>query len=120
MPEKNFDGQSKHGQQEKHHEGVLEQTHALVVLRVVTAEQRVSRDSCYGVVASNNHCTEDAFPQIGSDAEYIRQVSIDFINQAIVIPGLPWPEPLPARSANKRSDHNHRDPQNDKSKKKSP
>src|SRR5437879_12611962 len=43
-------------------------------------------------------------PQIRSDPEKVGQVAVHFINEAVVVPGLPRPEPLPTRPANERSE----------------
>src|SRR2546430_10737528 len=37
--QKHFQGQRHHGEQEKHHDGILKQAHAPVVLRVVATKQ---------------------------------------------------------------------------------
>src|SRR5437899_9102981 len=97
----------------------MQQAHALVILRVVTPEKGVNRESAQGEIAPDYNCSEDALRPVGSDAEDVGQVAVHFVNEAVVVPGLPGPEPLPARPANEGSDENHGDPQDDEAEKKS-
>src|SRR5207248_1755834 len=92
---------------------------ALVIFGVVPPEKCVHKHAANGEKASNYCRPEDAFSPIRCDTEEIRQVAIHFINEPVVVPSLPRPEPLPSGSTNKRADENHRDPQDDEAKEKS-
>src|SRR5262252_1578047 len=71
VPKQDFDRQANHCQKEEHHERVLQQALALVVLGVVAAVQRVRHESCHKVVASNNDRSKNAFRRVGSNAEQV-------------------------------------------------
>src|SRR5207245_11249421 len=62
--------------------------------------------------------TEDAFAPILGDSEEVEQVAVDVINEAVVIPRLPRPEPLPYEAANEGADENHGDPHDDEAEEK--
>src|SRR5215813_2157201 len=117
-PNKHFYWQGKHCEQEEHHERILQDAHTLIVFLIVVPEERVNDKSGHGVVSANDDRAKDAFPQVRSDAEKIRQIAVDFVDQTIVIPGLPGPEPLPAGTADERADDNHGDPQDDETEEK--
>src|SRR5438309_6729923 len=69
--QKHFQRQRHHGEQEKHHDGVLKQAHALVVLRVVAPEQGVEDKASEQVISSDDDGSENCFRQIGSDSKKI-------------------------------------------------
>jgi hypothetical protein len=53
------------------------------------------------VIAADHDRAENAFRHVRRDAENIGQIAVHFIDQPVVIPGLPRPEPLPAGPSNK-------------------
>src|SRR6266850_5281233 len=112
QPQQHLDGQSEHGEEEGHQDRILQQAHALVVFGVVTPEESVDQQTAHDKKAADYNGAENAFAPIRSDAENVRQVDVDLIDEAVVIPRLPGPEPLPAGSANEGADEDHRDPQN--------
>src|SRR5216684_1903950 len=91
-----LDGQRNHGEKKDHQDGVLQQALALIIFRVVAAIQRVHYKAANGEESADNRGAEDGFAEVGGDAEKIRQIAIDLVDEAVVIPGLPGPEPLPA------------------------
>src|SRR6266850_5154708 len=112
QPQQHLDGQSEHGEKKGHQDRVLQQAHALVVFWVAAPEEGVDQQAADDKKAADDDGAENAFAPIRSDAEDVGQVDVDLVDEAIVIPGLPGPEPLPAGSANEGADENHRDPQN--------
>src|SRR6266403_6192224 len=82
-----------------------------IVFGVVTAEEGVDDQAADDKKAADDDGAENAFAPIRSDAENIGQVYVDLVDEAVVIPRLPGPEPLPAGTANEGADENHRDPQ---------
>src|SRR6267143_3814450 len=108
-----LDWQRNHGEKKDHQDGVLQQALALIIFGVVAAIQRVHQKAADGEEAADYRGTEDGFAEVGGDAEKIRQVAIDLVDQAVVIPGLPGPEPLPPWTANEGADGDHRYPEND-------
>src|ERR1700686_1219178 len=110
--QEHLDGQADHGQEKDHQDGVLQQALALIIFRVVAAIQSVNSKAADSEEAADYRGSEDDFAEVGGDAEEIRQVAIDLVDLAIVIPSLPGPEPLPAGTTNKRADGDHRHPQN--------
>src|SRR5882724_2701371 len=112
QPQQHFDGQSKHGEEESHQDRILQQAHTLVVFGVMTPEESVDLQAADDKKTADDDGAENAFAPIRSDAENIGQVNVDLVDEAIVIPGLPRPEPLPAGSANESANENHRYPQN--------
>src|SRR5258708_22235971 len=108
-----LEGQRNNGQEKDHQDGVLQQALALIIFGVVTAVQRVHQKAADGEETADYRGAEDGFAEVGGDAENVRQIAIDLVDEAIVIPGLPGPEPLPAGAADKGADGNHRDPEND-------
>src|SRR6266480_1173442 len=66
--QKHFQWQRHHGEQEKHHDGILKQAHALVILRVVATEQGMEKKSPKQVIASDDDRSENCFRQIGSNS----------------------------------------------------
>src|SRR5207245_8554431 len=119
QPQEHLDGQPEHGQKKSHHDGILQQAHALVIFRVLTPEKGVNGEAAQGEKAPDYNCSEDALRPVGSDAEDVGQVAVHLVNEAVVIPGLPRPEPLPARAATEGSDENHGDQWDDEAEKKS-
>src|ERR1700720_536815 len=108
-----LEGQSDHGQKKDHQDGILQQALALIILGVVAAIQRVHDKAADGEEATDDRRTEDGFAQVGRNAKKVRQIAVDLIDLAVVIPGLPGPEPLPARTADEGADGDHRYPEND-------
>ena len=100
--------------------GVLQQTHPLVVFRVVTPEKACTASPPTAKNPPTTAAPKMPFAPVRCDPEKVRQVAVYFINEAVVVPGLSGPEPLPSGPANKRADGDHRDPQNDEPEKKSP
>src|SRR5947209_18404145 len=98
---------------------MMQQTHSLVVPGIVAAEKGLDRKPSRGEEAPDDHRPKDRFRPIGRDAENVRQVAVDFINETVVVPGLPGPEPLPTGPANKGAYENHGNAQDDETKKKS-
>ena len=84
----------------------------------MASEKSVHQHAADGEETADHRSSEDPFAPIRSDSEEIRQVAIHFINEAIVVPGLARPEPLPPWTTNKSADENHRDPQDDEAEKK--
>src|SRR5882762_1839644 len=78
----------------------------------------MNKHAADGEEAADNDRAEDAFTPIRSDSEKIRQVAVHLIDETVVIPGLPRPEPLPSGTANKSANENHGDPQDDEAKEK--
>src|SRR5216684_1916780 len=111
--QEHLDGQPDHGQEKDHQDGILQQTLALIIFGIVAAIQRVHQKAADGEKAADYRGTEDGFAEVGGDAEKIRQVAIDLVDKAVVIPGLPGPEPLPPWTANEGADGDHRYPEND-------
>src|SRR6266446_5296022 len=111
--QQHLDRQADHGQEKDHQDGVLQQALALIIFRVVTPIQRVHQEAADGEEATNDRRTEDGFAQVGRDAENVRQIAVDLVDLAVVIPGLPGPEPLPAWATNEGADGDHRYPEND-------
>src|SRR6266850_2515818 len=108
QPQQHLDGQSEHGEEEGHQDRILQQAHARVVFGVVTPEESVDQQTAHDKKAADYNGAENAFAPIRSDAENVRQVDVDLIDEAVVIPRLPGPEPLPAGSANEGADEDHR------------
>src|SRR5260370_11943283 len=71
-----------------------------------------------GEESADNDCAEDAFTPIRSDTEKIGQVAIDFVDETVVVPRLPRPEPLPSGAADEGANENHGDPQDDEAEEK--
>src|SRR6266404_4328794 len=111
--QQHLDRQADHGQEKDHQDGVLQQALALIIFRVVTPIQRVHQEAADGEEATDDRRTEDGFAQVGRNAENVRQIAIDLVDLAVVIPGLPGPEPLPAGTADEGADGDHRYPEND-------
>src|SRR6202030_2883956 len=93
---------------------VLQEAHALVIFWVLAPEEGVQGEPAERVKAAHHHRSEDRLYPVGGNSEQIRQITVDLIDKAIVVPGLSGPEPLPPRSANEGSDNDHRDPQHNK------
>src|SRR5947209_14574769 len=110
---------SHHDQEKCHHDGILQQTHALIILAIVAAEQSVHDEPADDEVSANDDRSKDALPQIRSDPEKLRQVAAHYIDDSVVVAGLPRPDPLPTRPANEGADENHGHPQDDKAEQKS-
>src|SRR5713101_1521689 len=110
--QEHLDGQCNHGEEKDHQDGVLQQALALIIFGVVTTIQRVHHKAADGEEATDYRGTEDGFAEVGGDAEKIRQITIDLVDEAVVIPGLPGPEPLPSRTADEGADGDHRYPEN--------
>src|SRR5256884_476134 len=107
-----------HNDQEKcHHDEILKQTHAFIILGIVAGKQSVHDEPADDEVSANDDRSKDALPQIRSDPEKVGQVAVHFINEAVVGPGLPPAEQLPTPPPNESADVNHRHPQNDKDQK---
>src|ERR1700730_11114862 len=111
-----LDGQRNHGEKKDYQDGVLQQAFALIIFGVVAAIQRVHQKAADGKEATDYRGAEYGFAEVGRDAENVRQIAIDLVDEAVVIPGLPGPEPLPARTADKGADGDHRYPENDEAK----
>src|SRR6266849_5917553 len=114
-----LDGQSHHGEEKGHHDGILQQAHALEVLGIMPAEESVHGQAAQSEITTHDNRSEDALGPVRSDSENVRQVAIYFIDEAVMVPRLSRPEPLPAGSADKRSDKNHGDPQDNEAEEKS-
>src|SRR6266478_4915346 len=71
-----------------------------------------------GEESADHDRAEDAFSPIRSDSEKIRQVAVHLIDEAVVVPGLARPEPLPSGAADEGADENHGDPQDYEAKEK--
>src|SRR5579859_7288090 len=110
--QEHLDGQADHGQEKDHQDGILQEALALIIFWIVAAIQRVDYEAADGEEAADYHGAEDGFAEVGGDAEKIRQVAIDLVDEAIVIPGLPGPKPLPAGTANEGTNGDHGHPQN--------
>src|ERR1700732_11537 len=106
-----LEGQSDHGQKKDHQDGILQQALALIIFGVVAAIQRVHDKAADGEEAADYRGAEDGFAEVGGNAEKVRQIAIDLVDEAVVIPSLPGPEPLPAGPADKGADGDHRDPE---------
>src|SRR6266446_887594 len=104
QPQKHLDGQSKHGEEEGHQDRILQQAHALVVFGIMAPKEGVDQQAADDKEASDYDGAENAFAPIRSDAEDVGQVDVDLVDEAVVIPRLPGPEPLPAGSANEGAD----------------
>src|SRR5262249_4842366 len=104
--------------EERHHDRVLQQTHALVIFKIDTAKHTVYDQSAHNKISTDNNRAEDTLPQIRNDAENVKQIAIHLINKAVVVPRLSEPKPLPAGPANEDADENHKHPQNDETEKK--
>src|SRR5207249_9403155 len=78
-----------------------------------------SSDLADGEEAADHDCAENALAQVRSDSEDVRQIAVDFINQTVVVPGLPRPKPLPSGATNKSADEDHGNPQDDETEEKS-
>src|SRR5215469_16229435 len=87
--------QGDHGQPQKRHQRKLQQAHALEILRHFATEERVNGTPAQQIESTDNDCAEDTFADVRSDAENIGQIAVDLVDQAIVVPGLTGPEPLP-------------------------
>src|SRR6266705_6629111 len=111
--------QGHHREQEELHNGELQQAHALEIFAHETPEQRVDDKAAEQVVAADDDHAEDGFGKIAGDAKNVWQIAVHLVNETIVVPGLPRPEPLPARPANESPDDNHGNPQDDEAEKKS-
>src|ERR1700741_4101174 len=111
--QQHFQRQGDHDQQEGLGDRELQQAHAVEIFWHVAAEQRVDEKAASREVSAHYDQTEYAFAQVRGDAEDVRQVAVHLVNQSIVIPGLSWPEPLPAGSSNESADNDHRDPKDD-------
>src|SRR6202022_3178331 len=100
-------------QEKDHQDRVLQQALALIIFGVVAAFQRVHEKAANGEEATDYRGAEDGLAEVGGDAENVRQIAIDLVNETVVIPGLPGPEPLPAWTADEGADGDHRYPEND-------
>src|SRR6266436_310289 len=110
--QEHLDGQADHGEEKNHQDGVLQQALALIILGIIAAIQRMHEKTANGEESADNRGAEDGFAEVGGDAEKIRQIAIDLVDEAVVIPGLAGPEPLPAGAANEGADGDHRYPEN--------
>src|SRR2546429_5450083 len=106
---------SHHDQEKCHHDGILQQTHALIILGIVAAEQSVHDEPADDEVSANDDRSKDALPQIRSDPEKVGQVAVHFINEAVVGPGLSPPQTPATPAANEGARGNVSDPQHSKS-----
>src|SRR5262249_44851242 len=79
--------------------------------------QSVHHEAADGKEAADHNGAEDGFAKIRCDSENVRQIAIDLVDQPVVIPGLPGPEPLPAGTADEGADGDHRDPEDDEAEK---
>src|SRR5579864_1370039 len=113
-------GQGDHGQQQKLHDRELQQAHALKIFSHPAPEDGIHQASAEQVVAAYDNRAENALAQVRRDAEDVRQVAIHLVDEAVVVPRLAGPEPLPSRAANKRADDDHRDPEDDEAEQKRP
>src|SRR5207249_2926740 len=80
--DKDLNRKSHHDQEKCHHDGILQQTHALIILGIVAAEQSVHDEPADDEVSANDDRSKDALPQIRSDPEKVGQVAVHFINEA--------------------------------------
>src|SRR6266849_8257354 len=119
-PQHHLDRQGKHGEHEEKHDRILQEAHALVILWVLAPEEGVQREAAQCVKAAHHHRSEDRLYPVGGYSEEVRQITVDLIDEAVVVPGLSGPEPLPPRSANEGSDDDHRDPQHNKAEEECP
>src|SRR5207302_9033072 len=94
-PQKHFDWQPYHGEQQELHQGELQETHTLKIFAHETAEQRVHDEAAEQVIAANDDRAETCFGEGRRDPEIIGQVSVHLINNAIVLAGLALPVLLP-------------------------
>src|SRR5271166_1276320 len=117
-PQAHLQRESHHAKQKKLSQRKLQQAHALEIFRHVAPEERIYEKASEHVIAADNNGAEYRLRHVRSDAKNVRQVAVHFINQPVVIPCLPRPEPLPARPSYERSDDDHSDPQNDEAKQK--
>src|SRR2546426_11281564 len=83
-------------------------------------EEGMQREPAQPVKAAHHHRSEDRLYPVGGYSEEVRQITVDLIDEAVVVPGLSGPEPLPPRAADEGSDDDHRDPQHNKAEEKRP
>src|SRR5882757_8853892 len=96
QPQRHFQGQRDHAEQKELGDRKLQQAHALEVLSHIPPEQRVDEKASKQVIAAHYNCTKNNLREVRSYAENVRQIAIYFIDQPVMVPGLPGPEPLPA------------------------
>src|ERR1700756_5056918 len=70
------------------------------------------QEAADGEEATDYDGAEDSLAQVGRNSENVRQIAVHLIDLTVVIPGLPGPEPLPAWTADKGADGDHRYPEN--------
>src|ERR1019366_1221081 len=113
-PQQHLDRQRKHREHKKHHDRILQQAHALVILRIPAPEEAVQGKPADHIKAAHHHQSEDCLDPVGSNSEKVRQIAVHLVDEPVVVPRLSGPEPLPSRAANKGPDDDHRNPQHDK------
>src|SRR5262249_7307887 len=121
-PQHDLDRQCQHNNEENLHDGVLQEAHARIDLAAEWRQhnQLVDADPRGHEINAAHGGPEQILQQRILDAEDIRQIAIDFEDQAVMVPRHAGPETHPARTLDERADDDHDDPEDDESENEGP